>query len=336
MLDMKKLPLALTVVGLGAAASFAEIKINDNFSTSGFVDMSALGMAPDSGDASLGASLDQYEMDFMYKFGFFSARADINSGSGGANTIFTEQAYITAALTTELSLGMGRFLSTSGFEAAEPTGLYQYSVSKLLSGYLGGTYGGYQNGVNIAYATPKFGVYGAIVTDIWAGAAETELLKSPGFELQLSVMPVEGVTAKVTGLFQMYDEDANAAKDNGQDEINAWASYAKGKITAAAEFSYFLNWASANPVQKNDATGMGWLAMFNYKITDKLAATVRYSAVTLDDEISASDDMDSEITLSPSFAVSPNWLALAEVRMELDGTDAQKGVAYAVESTFSF
>src|SRR5688500_7955971 len=134
MKNLKNLPLALTVLGLGATASFAEIKLTDNLSMSGFLDMSASGFAGSedtSPDATLNATFDQLELDFMLKYGDFSARADINSLGGGAVSL--EQGFVTAALTPGLSLTMGRFLSVSGFEAAEPTGLYQYSVSKLLS-----------------------------------------------------------------------------------------------------------------------------------------------------------------------------------------------------------
>src|SRR5882672_670123 len=168
MQKLKSLPMALTMLGLGAATSFAEVKLTDNLSTSGFLDMSANGMKPDSGDATLNAEVDQYEMDFFYKFGGLTARADINSiGPNGA--VVFEQGYVTAT-SGALSMSVGKFLSCSGFEAAEPTGLYQYSVSKLLSGYAGATYGGYENGVNVAYAAPKFALYGAVLTSVWGSA----------------------------------------------------------------------------------------------------------------------------------------------------------------------
>jgi Putative beta-barrel porin-2, OmpL-like. bbp2 len=319
MIVSKKLPLAVSVLGLGAMAASAEIKITDNFSTTGFVDMSANGMAPSEGDATLNAALDQYEMDFMYKFGYFSARADVNAiGPSGSVTI--EQGFITAALTPELNLSVGKFLSASGFEAAEPTGLYQYSTSKLLTGYAGPTYGGYENGLNLAYTTPKFGVYGAVVTSVWG--SDVDLL-TPGFEAQFSLTPVEGVTAKVTFLHEMYDDSTD---HDSQSEVNAWAQYSKGSITVAGEYSQLINWGPTEQM------GMGWLAMANIKFTDKLAATVRYSGIMLED----ADDPDTEITFSPSFAISPNWLVLAEGRFEIDGTDTEKGISYAAESTFSF
>lgn len=336
MIASKKLPLALTVLGMGASVSMAEIKINDNLSTAGFVDMALHGAKADNVDATLDGELDQYELDFMYKFGFFSARADVNA-LGPTGNVAIEQAFITSTLTNSLSLSFGKFLSCTGFEAAEPTGMYQYSYSKNMdpTSPTGMMYGGYQNGINLNFSTPTFGIYVSAVSDVWNGA-ETEYMKTPGGEFQLSLMPVEGVTVKAAYALQMYDADAGT--DEFQGLANVWAQYSKGAITAAAEFNYLMSWAknvgtAAAPLVKDDLTGMGWLAMVNYKFTDKFAGTLRYSATTLDDEIDATDDMGSEVTVSPSFAISPNWLALAEVKIEF-GTVEQTD--YAIETTYSF
>jgi hypothetical protein len=336
----KKLPLALSVIGLGALAASAEIKINDNLSTAGFVDMSLSGAKADKKDGTLNGELDQYELDFMYKFGFFSARADLNGGpgaGGGNSTVFIEQAFITSTLTNSLSLSFGKFLSCTGFEAAEPTGMYQFSYSKNMDATspTGKIYGGYQNGVNLNFSTPTFGIYAAVVSDLWDGN-ETGFAKTPGGEFQVSLMPVEGVTVKAAYAFQSYGEVADSLSYQGF--ANVWAQYAKGPLTAAAEFNYLMSWAHdygtpAAPAVRDDLTGMGWLAMVNYKFTDKFAATLRYSATTLDDEISSTDDMGSEVTVSPSIAISPNWLALAEVKIEF-GTVEQTD--YALETTYSF
>jgi hypothetical protein len=336
MIVSKKLPLALSVLGLGAMAASAEIKINDNLSTAGFVDMSLSGAKAEDVDATLGGQLDQYELDFMYKFGFFSARADVNA-MGPTGNVAIEQAFITSTLTNTLSLSFGKFLSCTGFEAAEPTGMYQYSYSKNMdkTSPTGAIYGGYQNGINLNFSTPTFGIYAAAVSDVWEGA-ETEYMKTPGGEFQLSLMPVEGVTIKAAYAFQSYGEVADSLSYQGL--ANAWAQYAKGPLTVAAEFNYLMSWAhtygtGVNAVTKDNLTGMGWLAMANYKCTDKFAATLRYSATTLDDEDSSTDDMGSEVTVSPSIAISPNWLALAEVKIEF-GTVEQTD--YALETTFSF
>jgi hypothetical protein len=331
MKSLKKLPLVLTAVGLGAVSSFAEIKLTDNLSMTGFLDMSASGIAKDTGDATLGMSFDQLELDFLYKFGNLSARADINRY--GSETITFEQGFITYS-TGPLSFNFGRFLSTSGFEAAEPTGLFQYSVSKNLYNNLGsgGVYGGYQNGVSVGYTTPLFGLYGAVVSDLWSGL-ETEILNSPGFEGQVSVTPMEGLTAKVSALHQLYDDKVADLGDESQTFLNAWVSFAKGPLTVAAEYNHMLSWMirdGSGAAVDEDQDGMGWLAMANYKITDNYAATVRYSGIVFPDL--GEGDPDTEITFSPSVALTPNWLALAEVKYEIDA----EWTSYAVESLFSF
>jgi hypothetical protein len=323
----KSFPVAVALMGLGAATSFAEIKINDNLSTSGFLDMSIAGAAPSGGDATLNASFDQFELDFMYKFGEFSARADVNAtpsfrspgsptadtAGTGTSSVYLEQGFVNY---TKGAFGVtaGRFLSSSGYEAAEPTGMFQYSYSKTL------VYGYYQNGLALNYSTPMFGLYGAVVSDLW-NPQEFELLNSAGFEGQVTITPVEGVTAKAAYLYQIYDTTGTGGTDESQSLLNIWAQYAKGPLTVAAEYNMLGDWGPA------DASGMGWLALVNYKITDKIATTFRYSGIKFEDI-----DADTEITFSPSYAISGNWLVLAEVKQELDAEVTD----YALESTFAF
>jgi hypothetical protein len=323
MKKLKQIPMAMIMLGLGAASSFAEIKLNDNFSLTGFLDMSALGVVPKDGDNTLTAEFDQFELDFLYKYGFFSARADINYVFANDPNVTFEQGFVTANLLKDLNFTVGKFLSSSGFEAAEPTGLYQYSYSKLMdpTTAAGMVYGGYQNGANISYVNPMFGLYGAVVTNVWGNSND---LMYPGFEGQLSLTPIEGLTAKVTWLTQLYNDTANTGHEN-QNELNAWASFAKGPLTIAGEYSYLINWVNAGLAEQN---GQGWLVMANFKATDKIAATVRYSGIKMDDI----DDVDQETTFSPSFAVSPNWLTLAEVKYEY----LNDIFSYAFESTYSF
>lgn len=308
----------IIVVAFGATVTLGEIKINDNLSTTGFLDMSANGVTPDGGDATLNVSFDQFELDFIYNFGNVSARADINalpstSAAPGTN-VFLEQAYINY-VAGKTNLYAGRFLSSSGFEAAEPIGLFQYSTSKTL------VYGYYQNGMAASYTGALFGVYGAVVSDLW-NPQEFDA-KTPGFEGQVSLTPTKELTAKATFLYQMYDD--TTSHDN-QQLLNAWAQYAGGPVLVAAEFNMLTNWGADN------LAGMGWLGMINYKITSKFALTARYSALMLDDNRLSTDDMDGEVTLSPGFTINGNWLVLAEAKREID----KKVTSYAVESIFTF
>lgn len=337
--SLKKLPMALTVVGLGVASSFAEIKVGENLGISGFLDMSIAGMMQDTNSA-LTATFDQFELDFSWKYGDkISARADLAYGGvgggstsaagnlGGVGAVNLEQGFATATLGS-LALSGGRFLSSSGFEAAEPTGMFQYSYSENILGPAGAIYGGYQNGVNVAFTTPMFGIYGAVVADLWSTADAD--LETPGFEGQVAVTPGSGITAKVAYLYQMYDEDATG--DASQQLLNVWGSWAGGPLTVAAEYNMLIDWdADGAGPGANDETGNGYLVMANYKINDKFAATLRHSGMMYADL-----DPFMEVTVSPSVALAANWLALAEFRYDINPDPIDPIISYAVESTFTF
>lgn len=321
--------LVASVLGMGMAN--AEVKVSDALTLSGFVDKSITSGMPASGPMTLDASLDQVELDLAFKLSDkLSLRIDIaQGGAGGAvgtGALGAEQAYFTYALSEKLNLMGGRFLSSTGFESAEPTGLYQYSASVYCDGVgqaIPCVYGGYQNGVAASYSiSPMISVYGALVGST-AGAAATGVdaagstsLKDPAVEVQVSLMPVEGVTVKAAYLY-----DAFAGAPEAYNLANVWASYAKGPLLVGAEFNYFTNFTAV------DDNGTSWLAMANYKLTDKFAATARVSAITSD----LGED-ETGVTLSPSYAVNANWLIVAEVSRLLDA----EVTALALESLIMF
>jgi hypothetical protein len=97
--------------------------------------------------------------------------------------------------------------------------------------------------------------------------------------------------------------------------------YAAGPLTVAAEVNMLMKWDEA------EQSGLGYLAMANYKLSDALGITVRYSALKMEN-----GKNDNEITLSPGYAISDSWFVLAEVKQELEA----KLMSFAVESILSF
>jgi hypothetical protein len=274
---------------------------NDNLSISGFIDMSAV-----SNDGTKGMSLDQAEVDFMFKYdNGLSLRADFEGRPG--SDVVLEQAFMSYDLGEGLSLTMGKFLSASGWETAEPTGLYQYSTSATL------VYGGYQHGAALAYSTEKFGAYGSIVSSVWDGT-ETSA-EELGFEGQLILTPTEQITSKVAYLYEDFGAFSTSL-------INAWASYGQGPLTLAAEVNLLSNW------QADGNDGTGFLAMVNYGLNDKVGITGRFSS--LDTDVAGTI---SEFTVSPSYTVNDNWLIVAEAKFMSNGSDTSH---FALESLLTF
>ena len=301
--------LALILM-LGSAA--AEIKLNDNLSVSGFLDMSTVTTIGDETETSL--SFDQFEMDFHLNYGSVTGQVDIDSTDPDQG-IKLEQGFVTYTAPKDMlpgvSITAGRFLSSLGFEAAEPTGLYQYSFSE------GIPYPGYQNGVALNVKPMKeAGLYVAFLSSVW-DANETNA-GTPGVEVQLASTPIEQITAKVGYALDAMD-------DYTQTELNAWLSFAQGPLTLAGEIDFLGNWG----VDGNN--GIHFLGMANVSLGDIISApvgiTLRFSGITLDDS-----DMSTEFTFSPSYTATDNWLLLAEFKQRLDAEET----IIAVESLFTY
>ena len=108
---MKKLLLLLALLAFSATSSFAQIKITENFTVTGFFDMSS---TYDTETKSNNLSFDQFEVDLIYNYGHgLMAQADINSLSGGS--VDLEQAFVTYKAPNGFSITGGKFLSCSGW-----------------------------------------------------------------------------------------------------------------------------------------------------------------------------------------------------------------------------
>ena len=312
----RKLANSIAVLALCVQSVAADVEL------SGFVDMSIL-----SDDGDVGMGLDQFELDLSTDLGDgISIRADVNA-MGPTAPVELEQAYIAYEVGEGLSLTVGKFLSCTGFEAAEPTGMYQYSYSATL------VYGGYQNGIAMSYGTDRFGLYGSVVSSVWEGS-QKEVTGGFGIEAQVSLMPVDGLTAKIALAREdgLTHETQVASFDRAL--INIWASYETGPLTAAVELNGLGNWEGADGNLYE--SGVGYLAMANYGISDKIGVTARYSALTLSDNVGGgSDYTTSEITVAPSYAVSDNWGLIAEAKMLTVG-DADAVAQIGLESLLTF
>jgi hypothetical protein len=307
---------AVAVAAGTASVANAAVELGEGVSVTGFVDMSYYSFNPDVGATTKGFGIDQVEMDFLYSgSNGVSAQVDIEYGESSAgdpddDTTFVEQAFITKAFgESGFSVKLGRFLSYSGWETEEPTGLFQYSGT----GYAPLFYGYYQQGVSAMYSSEKFAVMGSVVNDVfgYAGGPLERDTDDLGFEVGAAVMPIEGLTAKV---FYMDD------KKTDRKVINAWASYAIAGFTFAGEYN------DGDYGAAGDANG--FLVMGNYA-KGNLGATVRYH------QVKYNGDKSSAITLSPSYKVGDKLLLVAEYRMDnFEGSDDAKSIA--LEALFMF
>ena len=142
-----------------AASSFSmgEIVVNDFLSFEGFVDSSySTSQADIEGDKESDNSfgVDQVEISWLFNFDAVTAQIDLEYEDGDEeNEDGVEQAFVNLALGNGDVITAGRYASMLGFEAYEPTGLYQYSTAYTLDGQAVSAASQYVQGVKYTRTT---------------------------------------------------------------------------------------------------------------------------------------------------------------------------------------
>jgi hypothetical protein len=316
-LNTKLTPVAATLLlSLGAIASAQAEDLVDNLSVSGFIDMSYLSIDTDGTGSSSDSGIDQVEFNFAYDFGNkLKAFVDVEYQN---SEVDLEQAYLTYAVSDEFTIKAGRFLSYSGWETEEPTGLFQYSGT----GYAQFFYGYYQQGVSGIYSGDGYAVAVSVVNDL-AGPESTDS-EEPGIETMIALMPTDSITIKA---FYSFDKLAGTNEDTTM--FNMWASYSEGPLTLAAE----VNSSEYTSLAAADASG--YLLMANYAF-DTFGVTVRYHDYEVEDAAGVTWQDLSAITIAPSYAVNDNLLMVFEYRMDSDDISGLDSDSIAIEALITF
>ena len=354
----------------------AEIVINDFLSFEGFVDMSYSHTDSDSDGSDNSYGLDQVEINWLFNFeqvsgvvdfAYHGSDADGSAVDSGDDTQL-EQAYVTYSFDDGSALTAGRFQSMLGFEAFEPTGLYQKSFAydpdtNILPGYSEGVKYSYESG------DAFFGV--ALLSGYEGGNGRAGRLGGsnrtiPGDNYDSDyVVEVAGsyviddLTLFLGGYYE--DNESNTpAQDGSTYAINAYATYETGAWLFAGEVNfgntendaYGLANAAAStgiallPRVGSDDDAMSALLMANYAYSDSASITGRISYESLDFSDNANADIEAsqlKYTLAHGYAFTDNLFLVTEVSFleaEVDvagaGSADADGLQAAVELIFAF
>ena len=261
---------------------------------SGFIDIAFTDQATGAQSTTVG----QVEVNFDYSKGPVSASVDLDftdmQGVSDTNTTGgnLEEAVITYDFGNGFSISAGQMLSYMGFEAFDPTNMYQYSYAYDYGNYaVQSIYDAYDVGVSIDYATDDYSI------GVWSSAEN-----SAGYELALAYTGIDNLTAKA--IWSDFSDQEQAYTKN-----TYWVSYNFGNLLVAGEIAEADSKAAATGADKD-----GFLIMGNYAFTDKTALTLRYSQ----EETSGwnSDVLTSDIgkfTISPSYSFTDNFSGLIEL-----------------------
>ncbi len=327
---LKKSVSALTAGIVMASPTFADgFELADGLTMTGFLDMSYVVVEPDDGDSVTDSGVDQFELNFNYDFGQgLTTVIDLEYDYNGEPEQEThiEQAYINYAINENLNFKAGRFLSYSGWETEDPTGLFQYSGT----GYAKYFYGAYQQGFSLNYSGGMLGAAISIVNDPGTLKGDERDGEDPAVELMLALSPSESVTAKA-----FYITDKSDANGETIDMFNVWASYSAGGLTLAAEYNASENTGAAVAIAGDEAEATGYLLMANYA-WDKFGVTLRYHGSEVETESGTTVEDITGITIAPSYQIHENLLLVAEYRMDEEDESGAETDQFALEALLTF
>ena len=327
--------------------SFAEIALTENISVEGFVDMSYSHSDADNGAQGAGNEsdnsfgIDQVEIDWLFSFGNVSAQVDLEYEelNGGTNV---EQAFVNYSLANGDVVTAGRYATMLGFEALEPTGMYQFSGAYTVQGNLLTAARDYVQGVKYT-RTSATTFFGISLQDQSFGNdgdrlggdndAQQGIDSSYAVEVAGSMDLGNGFTVFAGGAFE------NAESGDNQ-LLNAYVTYETGAWLFAAELNLEDN--ESNNAGNADIDVTSYLLMANYAYSDVASVTGRVSSVDVD--IDGNEVLDgTKLTLAHNYAFSDNLALCAEVS-HVDGDIDPFGLgnidaevtSFAVELLFTF
>lgn len=330
--------LAVTLAMASSAAAYAEIKLNENFSISGYAAGSyeyfANDPGPDTDSLFNGArstpSADALKTIFTANFkpvtGVISLFYIPNIPPAVMrNELTVLDAYATFDAGNGYTITAGKYLSYLGYEAFDPVNMSQITYGAVTVGTLAAI-PAYHTGVKFDYADKVVGYGLSVVDSVYSpfgiDKGDGELKKNAGFEGY--------ITSKGLGDLTLWAGFAYDTKGNFQTSkvltLDFWAQYQVSKaVTIAGEY--------LNKDGGEFSKGYTWLAYLNYAFTDRVSTVFRVSGEKLQAKTAGSDFI--QYTVGPAFKVSDNLI----VRTEYSYYDYDNGMSrslFGLQGIFKF
>jgi hypothetical protein len=332
MVQYKRTLLGSVLLAGSMLAQAEGFELSEKLTITGFIDMSTSYIKPETGPSSSTSGVDQFEIDFLYAFSDkMTAQVDLEyHDDGGGELVDIEQAFVNYDLGSGFSVKGGRFLSYSGWETEEPTGLFQYSGA----GYAKYFYGGYQQGVSAMYSHSIVDVALSVVNDLGDLTGQVRDSRHAALEAMVAVRPLESWVIKA---FYLTDEleDPLLPPDETISLINFWTSYSIAGVTLALEANKAKNSPVAAAAYGLDTDATGGLAMVNYAY-EAFGITLRAHQWEVEDATGTVVEDMSGITLAPSYKVNDNLLLILEFRTDDDKLAKAKTDSTVLEALVMF
>jgi hypothetical protein len=317
-----KFATALTLAA--SLTSFADVKVNDSLTVSGYAAGSYRITDPDPGPATDKFDLDAVKTLFQTNFKPVTGVISLFYQPGAPSDVTVLDAYATVDVGGGSTITAGKFLSYLGYEAFDLVNMTQISYA---NGDFLGPIPGYHSGVKWDYSDKETGFGLALVDSVYSGPnylkGDGELKRNAGFEGYFVYKGIPDVTVW-TGF--AYDTKGNVIHKN--DEIltlNIWASYALSKDAS-------LGLEYVNKDGGIGDKGYNWLVFYGYNFDAKFSSAFRLSGEKLKDGPGF-----TKFTVSPAYKVNDNFMVRAELSYyDYTKYTADSAMFFGIQSVFKF
>ena len=347
---------------LVSCISLAEIVLTEFLSVQGFADMSYSRTEDDSAAADQPGNshnLEQVEVTFLLDFDGVNTQIDLEWVDRTGYSV--DQAFTSYSASNGIVFTAGHYDSMLGFEASEPTGLFQYSgaYSSDTETFIDNdvTYSDIitpetNNGLKVSFETETDFLAislqdGAFFGDGRLGSdtdsntlADFVAQLTNGLDPELSGYAVEtayakdlnnGFNALIGAVFET-TEVGNGANDVEIDStlINGFITYETGAWLFVGEYNITTHDISTVGELEIDS----FLVMANCSYSDQASITGRVSRVDVDDILEA-----TKFTLAHNYAFTNNFMIVTEISAidyELEGDADGETLEGALELLFTF
>ncbi len=291
---------ASALLALVTTAS-AEIKLNDNFSVSGYIEGSYQYTAPKPGNSTDRLNIDSSQLLFTTNFKPVTGVVSLFYVPNAAQETTLLDAYVTYDAGNGVTITGGKFLSYLGYESF-------FTVNNPEISFANGDYlapiPGYHEGVKVDYGTKEYGVGAALLDSVYSPfylKGDGELKHNAGFEGYFTYKAVENLTLWAGIAYDTKGSRDIASQAHAVTTLDFWAQYQVDKaVTVAAEYAH----KDGGP----GAKGYNWLTLMTYAFTDKLSTAFRISGEKLSD----GGPSFTKFTIAPGVAITDKLTVRAE------------------------
>jgi hypothetical protein len=308
-----------------AANSFADVKLNDNFSVGGYVVGSYQNTKTEGTPAVDHFDIDAVKTAFTASFKPVTGVVSLYYPGAGGDDVTILDAYATYDAGGGYSVTGGKFLSYLGYEAFDPVNMTQITYGAPTLGSMF-SIPAYHSGVRLDYsdAANSFGF--ALLDSVYSPYSifkgDGELQHNGGFEGFYKYTGTKDLT-----LWAGFAYDTKGGfQPHSVLTLDFWAQYAiSSELTVAAEYAN----TDGGPGKKGDS----WLLYLGYAPKGPVSWVFRLSGDNPDKTVPASDYI--QYTISPTYKLTDNLSVRAEYSYYDYDTGGSKSF-YGVQALFKF